>query len=148
MRITIHSLDLDHQTDFLYIRGGSLNDVDEKGPVLTGRIKDPMRFLVPHTTTFSVHFVSQHNETETNHTHQGFRLTYAPFGTVVTPTTPTSTEIIVPQDELQWARKEISLSQTMLQSSETWSLVKVALSNSTNKFIEKNKLQYKPSRYV
>ncbi|XP_055641209.1 uncharacterized protein LOC129778366 [Toxorhynchites rutilus septentrionalis] len=145
VQIMVHSVDLDHQTDFLYIRGGSVEDEDEKGPVLTGTIKEPMRFLVPHTTTFSVHFVSQHNGSEPQ-THQGFRLSYSPFGTMATPTTPTTTEMIVPQDELQWARKEISLSPAMSQSSETWSLVRMALSNSTNAFIEQNQLKYKPSR--
>ncbi|XP_055539503.1 uncharacterized protein LOC129726614 [Wyeomyia smithii] len=146
VQITIHSLDLDHETDFLYIRGGSTNDEDEKGPVLTGTIKEPIQFLIAHTTTFTVHFVSQHSETE-EQTHTGFRLTYAPFGTVVSPTTPSTTEMIVPRDELQWHRKEISISRTMMASVETWPLIKNALVNATNAFIEQRQLKYKPCRF-
>ncbi|XP_058819126.1 uncharacterized protein LOC131682013 [Topomyia yanbarensis] len=145
VQVTIHKIDLDHVSDFLYIRGGSINDNDEKGPVLTGNITEPIRFLIPHTTTFSVHFVSQHNETDSQ-THAGFLLTYAPFGTVVSPTTPSTTEMIVPREELQWLRKEISISRTMLVSVETWPIIKTALVNASNAFIEEHQLKYKASR--
>lgn len=144
VKITIHDLDLDPKTDFLYIRGGSINNTDEKGPVFTGTIDKAMVFVISHTTTFSVHFVSQHNDSE--QTHKGFRLTYAPSGTVVSPTVPTTTEMIVPREELQWLRKEVSISKAMLVSVETWPLVKVALANATNAFIDDNKLKYQPSR--
>ncbi|XP_053692441.1 uncharacterized protein LOC128740891 [Sabethes cyaneus] len=145
VQVTIHNLDLDHESDFLYIRGGSTNDKDEKGPVLTGTIKEPIQFLIAHTTTFSVHFVSQHAETE-EQTHAGYRLTYAPFGTVVSPTTPSTTEMIVPRDELQWLRKEISISRTMMASVETWPLIKNALVNASNAFIEQRQLKYQFAR--
>lgn len=145
IQITIHDVDLDQQTDFLYIRGGAVNDTGEKGPVFTGTIKSPMRFLVPHTTTFSVHFVSQHDESIPQ-THKGFRLTYAPFGTVVSPTPSTTTEMSVPREELQWLRKEISMSKEMIASNSTWPIVKTGLMNAANLFIEKYQLKYKPSR--
>lgn len=145
VQITVHDIDLDHESDFLYIRGGSITDKDENGPVLTGKISSPIRFLIPHTTTFSIHFVSQHNESET-HSYKGFRLTYAPFGTVVSPTTPTTTEMIVPREELQWIRKEVSISRNMMVSLETWPLVKMALANASNAFIELHQLKYKPCR--
>ncbi|XP_058452983.1 uncharacterized protein LOC131431346 [Malaya genurostris] len=145
IQVTVHKLDLDPSSDFLYIRGGSINDNDEKGPVLTGTIKEPLRFLIAHTTTFSVHFVSQHNESEPQ-THTGFLLTYAPFGTVVSPTTPSTTEMIVPREELQWIRKEISISRSMIVSVETWPIIKTALMTASNAFIEQHQLKYKPSR--
>lgn len=145
VQITIHDIDLDHETDFLFIRGGSVTDKDENGPVLTGKISSPVRFLIPHTTTFSIHFVSQHDESEVQ-SHKGFRLTYAPFGTVVSPTTPTTTEMIVPQEELQWIRKEVSISREMMISVETWPLVKTALANASNAFVELYQLKYKPCR--
>lgn len=145
VQITIHDIDLDHETDFLFIRGGSVTDKDENGPVLTGKISSPVRFLIPHTTTFSIHFVSQHDESEVQ-SHKGFRLTYAPFGTVVSPTTPTTTEMIVPREELQWIRKEVSISREMMISVETWPLVKTALANASNAFVELYQLKYKPCR--
>lgn len=145
VQITIHDIDLDHEYDFLFIRGGSVTDKDENGPVLTGKISSPVRFLIPHTTTFSIHFVSQHNESESQ-SHKGFRLTYAAFGTVVSPTTPTTTEMIVPREELQWIRKEVSISRNMMVSVETWPLVKMALANASNAFVELHQLKYKPCR--
>lgn len=145
VQITIHDIDLDHTSDFLYFRGGAVSDKVENGPILTGNITSPLRFLIPHTTTFSVHFVSQH-DASANHTHKGFRLTYAPFGTVVSPTTPSTTEMIVPREELQWIRREVSISRSMMVSVETWPNVKAALANASNAFVEKYQLKYKPCR--
>lgn len=145
VQITIHDIDLDHKSDFLFIRGGSVTDNDENGPVLTGKISSPVRFLIPHTTTFSIHFISQHDESEVQ-SHKGFRLTYAPFGTVVSPTPPSTTEMIVPREELQWIRKEVEISRDMMGSVETWPLVKAALANASNAFVERHQLKYKPCR--
>lgn len=139
VQVTIHELDLDPTSDFLHIRGGSVNDTDEKGPVFTGKIDEPLRFLIAHTTTFSVRFVSQHAE-GSEHDHKGFRLTYAPFGTVVEPTTTTTTEPPVPQEEYQWIRKEISVG---MMDPLTWSRIKVQLANATNMFVETYQLKYK-----
>lgn len=146
VQITIHDVDLDHESDFLFLRGGAVTDKEENGPILTGKITSPLRFLIPHTTTFSVHFVSQHDDATGNHTHKGFRLTYAPFGTVVSPTTPSTTEMIVPREELQWIRKEVSISRLMMVSVETWPKVKAALANASNAFVEKYQLKYQPCR--
>lgn len=145
VQITIHDIDLDHNSDFLFIRGGSVTDNDENGPVLTGKISSPVRFLIPHTTTFSVHFVSQHDESEVQ-SHKGFRLTYAPFGTVVSLTTPTTTEMIVPREELQWVRKEVMISRDMMVSVETWPQVKMALANASNAFVQLHQLKYQLCR--
>lgn len=145
IQITIHDIDMAHDTDFLFIRGGAVTDEEEKGVTLTGEDTAPFRFLIPHTTTFSVHFVSQHDSSE-NQTHKGYFLTYAPFGTVVSLTTPTTTEMIVPREELQWFRREVSISAIMMVSVETWSTVKVALANASNAFVETHQLKYKPCR--
>lgn len=145
VQITIHDVDLDHESDFLFFRGGPVTDNVENGPILTGKITSPLRFLIPHTTTFSVHFVSQH-DASSNQTHKGFRLTYAPFGTVVSPTTPSTTEMIVPREELQWIRREVSISRNMMVSVETWPTVKSALANASNAYVEKYQLKYQPCR--
>lgn len=141
VQVTIHELDLDPTSDFLHIRGGSVNDTDEKGPIFTGKIDEPLRFLIAHTTTFSVRFVSQHEEESEPHGHKGFRLTYAPFGTVMEPTTTTTTEPPVPQEEYQWIRKEIMVG---VMDPLTWSKIKIELANATNQFVEKYLLKYKP----
>lgn len=145
VQITIHEIDLDHESDFLFIRGGSITDKDENGPVLTGKVTSPVRFLIPQTTTFSIHFISQHDESEVQ-SHKGFLITYAAFGTVVSPTTPTTTEMIVPREEFQWIRKEVTITRSMIVSVETWPLVKAALANATNAFVELHQLKYEPCR--
>ncbi|XP_062552532.1 uncharacterized protein LOC134217736 [Armigeres subalbatus] len=145
IQINIHDIDMAHDTDFLFIRGGALSDEEEKGVTLTGEDTAPLRFLIPHTTTFSVHFVSQHDSSE-NQTHKGYFLTYAPFGTVVSLTTPTTTEMIVPREELQWFRREVSIREIMMVSVETWPNVKAALANASNAFVEMHQLKYKPCR--
>lgn len=145
IQITIHDVDMAHDTDFLFIRGGAVTDDEEKGVTLTGEVTAPRRFLIPHTTTFSIHFVSQLDPSE-NQTHRGFFLTYAPFGTAVSLTTPATTEMIVPRDELQWFRREVSISAMMMVSVDTWSIVKTALADASNAFVEKNQLKYQPCR--
>lgn len=145
VQITIHDIDLDHESDFLFFRGGPVTDKAENGPVLTGKITSPLRFLIPHTTTFSVHFVSQH-DASANQTHRGFRLTYAPFGTVASPTTPSTTEMIVPREELQWIRREVSISRNLMVSVDMWPMVKSALANASNAFVEQYQLKYQPCR--
>lgn len=146
VQITIHDLDLDPTSDFLHIRGGSVNDTNEKGPTFTAKLDEPLRFLIAHTTTFSIRFLSQHKEGSEPHGHRGFRLTYAPFGTRMEPTTTTTTEPPVPQEEYQWIRKEISVSQTMMLALDTWSKVRAELANASNMFVEKHKLKYKPCK--
>nr|XP_019930927.2 uncharacterized protein LOC109621338 [Aedes albopictus] len=145
VQITIHDVDLDHESDFLFFRGGPVTDKAENGPIVTGKITSPLRFLIPHTTTFSVHFVSQHDPSA-NQTHKGFRLTYAPFGTVASPTTPSTTEMIVPREELQWVRREVSISRNMMVSVDMWPMVKSALANASNAYVEKHQLKYQPCR--
>uniref|UniRef100_A0A1Q3FMC6 CUB domain-containing protein n=1 Tax=Culex tarsalis TaxID=7177 RepID=A0A1Q3FMC6_CULTA len=146
VQVTIHELDLDPTSDFLHIRGGSANDTDEKGPIFTGKIDKPLRFLIAHTTTFSVRFLSQHEEGAEPHGHRGFRLTYAPFGTRTEPTTTTTTEPPVPQEEYQWIRKEIAVSKAMMQALDTWARVRAELANASNPFVEEHKLKYKPCK--
>lgn len=146
VQVTIHELDLDPTSDFLHIRGGTVNDTDEKGPIFTGKIDEPVRFLIAHTTTFSVRFLSQHEAGSEPHDYRGFRLTYAPFGTKIEPTTTTTTEPPVPQEEYQWIRKEISVTKAMMQALDTWAKVRVELSNATNLFVEEHKLKYRPSK--
>ncbi|XP_052896086.1 uncharacterized protein LOC128303240 [Anopheles moucheti] len=145
VQITIHDLDLSPTTDFLYIRAGNLEATDEKGPVLTGTYQEPLRFLIPQTTVFTIHFVAQ-QDAEAEQKHRGFRLTYASFGSLNSPTTPTTTEVIVPQEELQWTTKEIVITPTMMDLPSTWSDIKEALSNASNKYIEHHNLTYMPSR--
>uniref|UniRef100_A0A182NU88 CUB domain-containing protein n=1 Tax=Anopheles dirus TaxID=7168 RepID=A0A182NU88_9DIPT len=145
VQITIHDLDLNPTTDFLYIRAGAENDTEEKGPVLTGMYQEPLRFLVPQTTFFTIHFVAQ-QDPDAEQTHRGFQLSYAPFGTVISPTTPTTTEVIVPQEELQWTTKEIVVTPEMMEVPRTWTEIKQALSNASNLYVEKHNLTYMPSR--
>ncbi|XP_058122696.1 uncharacterized protein LOC131293595 [Anopheles ziemanni] len=145
VQITIHDLDLNPTTDFLYIRAGNIEDVEEKGPVLTGTYTEPIRFLIPQTTYFTIHFVAQ-QDPDGEQKHRGFQLSYAPFGEMVSPTTPTTTEIIVPQEELQWTTKEIVMTPTMMELQSTWSEIKEALSNASNMYIESRNLSYMPSR--
>ncbi|KAL9707848.1 hypothetical protein quinque_011366 [Culex quinquefasciatus] len=128
VQVTIHELDLDPTSDFLHIRGGTVNDTDEKGPIFTGKIDEP------------------HEAGSEPHDYRGFRLTYAPFGTKIEPTTTTTTEPPVPQEEYQWIRKEISVTKTMMQALDTWAKVRVELSNATNLFVEEHKLKYRPSK--
>uniref|UniRef100_A0A182JNZ6 CUB domain-containing protein n=1 Tax=Anopheles christyi TaxID=43041 RepID=A0A182JNZ6_9DIPT len=145
VQITIHDLDLDPNTDFLFIRAGNLEDTLEKGPVLTGTYTEPLRFLIPQSTFFTIHFVAgQDNETEQNH--RGFQLSYAPFGELNSPTTPTTTEVIVPQEELQWTTKEIVITPEMMSLPSTWAEIKAALSYASNQYIEGHNLTYMPSR--
>ncbi|XP_053673128.1 uncharacterized protein LOC128723416 [Anopheles nili] len=145
VQITIHDLDLNPTTDFLYLRAGKMEDVDEEGPVLTGTYQQPLRFLIPQTTFFTIHFVAQQNS-DVEQKHRGFKLTYAPFGEVNSPTTPTTTEAIVPQEELQWASKEIVMTPELMEMPSTWEEIKVALSNASNQYIENHNLTYMPSR--
>uniref|UniRef100_A0A182JIA3 Uncharacterized protein n=1 Tax=Anopheles atroparvus TaxID=41427 RepID=A0A182JIA3_ANOAO len=145
VQITIHDLDLNPTTDFLYIRAGNIDDVEEKGPVLTGTYQEPIRFLIPQTTYFTVQFVAQ-QDPDGEQKHRGFQLSYAPFGEVVSPTTPTTTEIIVPQEELQWTTKEIVMTPTLMELQSTWAEIKEALSNASNMYIESRNLSYMPSR--
>ncbi|XP_050100601.1 uncharacterized protein LOC126581164 [Anopheles aquasalis] len=145
VQITIHDLDLNPTTDFLYIRPGNLDDENEKGPVLTGTYVEPIRFLIPETTYFVIHFVAQ-QEPDAEQKHRGFRLSYAPFGELNSPTTPTTTEVIVPQEELQWTTKELVITSAMMEMQSTWSTIKDALSNASNLYIAKHNLSYMPSR--
>ncbi|XP_035918871.1 uncharacterized protein LOC118517114 [Anopheles stephensi] len=145
VQITIHDLDLNPTTDFLYIRAGNLEDTDEKGPVLTGTYTEPLRFLIPQTTTFTIHFVAQ-QDAEVEQKHRGFQLSYASFGELNSPTTPTTTEVIVPQEELQWTTKEIVMTPEMMELPSTWDEIKAALSNASNQYIEAYNLTYMPSR--
>ncbi|XP_050077124.1 uncharacterized protein LOC126564199 [Anopheles maculipalpis] len=145
VQITIHDLDLNPTTDFLYIRAGNLEDTEEKGPVLTGTYTEPLRFLIPQTTTFTIHFVAQ-QDAAVKQTHRGFQLSYASFGELNSPTTPTTTEVIVPQEELQWTTKEIVMTPQMMELPSTWDEIKVALSNASNHYIESHNLTYMPSR--
>lgn len=145
VQITIHDLDLNPTTDFLYIRAGDLEDKNEKGPVLTGTYQEPLRFLIPQTTVFTIHFVAQ-QDAETEQKHRGFQLTYASFGNRNSPTTPTTTEVIVPQEELQWTTKEIVMTPEMMNLPSTWAEIKEGLSNASNMYIEKHNLTYMPSR--
>ncbi|XP_040170173.1 uncharacterized protein LOC120904325 [Anopheles arabiensis] len=145
VQITIHDIDLDPTTDFLFIRAGNLEDTLEKGPVLTGIYQEPLRFLIPQSTFFTIHFVAgQGNGTEQSH--RGFQLSYAPFGELNSPTTPTTTEVIVPQEELQWTTKEIVITPAMMDLPSTWAEIKEALSNASNQYIENRTLSYMPSR--
>lgn len=145
VQITIHDIDLDPTTDFLFIRAGNLEDTLEKGPVLTGMYQEPLRFLIPQSTFFTIHFVAgQENGTEQSH--RGFQLSYAPFGELNSPTTPTTTEVIVPQEELQWTTKEIVITPAMMDLPSTWAEIKEALSNASNQYIENRTLSYMPSR--
>uniref|UniRef100_A0A182W784 CUB domain-containing protein n=1 Tax=Anopheles minimus TaxID=112268 RepID=A0A182W784_9DIPT len=145
VQITIHDLDLNPTTDFLYIRAGNLEDTEEKGPVLTGTYQEPLRFLIPQTNVFTIHFVAQ-QDAEVEQKHRGFQLTYASFGNLNSPTTPTTTEVIVPQEELQWTTKEIVMTPEMMDLPSTWTEIKQALSNASNMYIESHNLTYMPSR--
>uniref|UniRef100_A0A182SHW5 CUB domain-containing protein n=1 Tax=Anopheles maculatus TaxID=74869 RepID=A0A182SHW5_9DIPT len=145
VQITIHDLDLNPTTDFLYIRAGNLEDTEEKGPVLTGTYTEPLRFLIPQMTTFTIHFVAQ-QDPEVEQKHRGFQLSYASFGALNSPTTPTTTEVIVPQEELQWTTKEIVMTPEMMELPSTWDEIKQALSNASNQYIESHNLTYMPSR--
>uniref|UniRef100_A0A182MEI5 CUB domain-containing protein n=1 Tax=Anopheles culicifacies TaxID=139723 RepID=A0A182MEI5_9DIPT len=145
VQITIHDLDLNPTTDFLYIRAGNLEDTEEKGPVLTGTYQEPLRFLIPQTTVFTIHFVAQ-QDADVEQKHRGFQLTYAAFGSLNSPTTPTTTEVIVPQEELQWTTKEIVMTPEMMDLPSTWAEIKQALSNASNMYIESHNLTYMPSR--
>uniref|UniRef100_A0A182QRD2 CUB domain-containing protein n=1 Tax=Anopheles farauti TaxID=69004 RepID=A0A182QRD2_9DIPT len=145
VQITIHDLDLNPTTDFLHIRAGAENDTEEKGPVLTGTYQEPLRFLIPQTTFFTIHFVAQQGP-DVEQTHRGFQLSYAPFGTVISPTTPTTTEVIVPQEELQWTTKEIVVTPEMMELPRTWTEIKQALSNASNQYVAMHNLTYMPSR--
>uniref|UniRef100_A0A182P4X5 CUB domain-containing protein n=1 Tax=Anopheles epiroticus TaxID=199890 RepID=A0A182P4X5_9DIPT len=145
VQITIHDLDLNPTTDFLFIRAGNLEETLEKGPVLTGTYQEPLRFLIPQSTFFTIHFVAGQSS-ETEQTHRGFQLSYAPFGELNSPTTPTTTEVIVPQEELQWTTKEIVITPEMMGQASTWAEIKEALSNASNAYIESHNLTYMPSR--
>ncbi|XP_052864210.1 uncharacterized protein LOC128270828 [Anopheles cruzii] len=145
VQITIHDLDLNPTTDFLYIRPGNVGDENEKGPVLTGTYQEPIRFLISHTTVFTIHFVAQ-QKPEVEQTHRGFRLSYAPYGELNSPTTPTTTEVIVPQEELQWTIKELVITADMMELQSTWTTIKEAISNASNLYIGSHNLSYMPSR--
>ena len=133
IKITIHDLDLDNKKDFIYIRPGKIEDTNKKGPTLTGFFKEPIRFLIPGSNVFSLQFVSQHGENDTI-TNKGFLITYSPFGEVLTTTVPpTTTESIVPQEQLQWTRKEVTIPKE--NQKDSLHKIKEALSEATNLFI-------------